>query len=80
MYPNPIPCKSAGQRLHSLSDDPIVLVAVLNDQTVAGFLHLHSVTDYYTESKNGHVADLVVAQAPREPTSRWGSNRKSFGF
>jgi len=31
----------------------------VNDQTVAGFLHLHSVTDYYTESKNGHVADLV---------------------
>jgi hypothetical protein len=35
---------------------------VLSDQTVAGYLHLHSVTDYYTESKNGHVADLVVAQ------------------
>ena len=53
--------KVIGAALHSLSDDPIVLVAVLNDQTVAGFLHLHSVTDYYTESKNGHVADLVVA-------------------
>ena len=55
--------KVIGAALQSLSDDPIVLVAVLNDQTVAGFLHLHSVTDYYTERKNGHVADLVVAQA-----------------
>jgi GNAT superfamily N-acetyltransferase len=55
--------KVIGAALQSLSDDPIVLIAVLNDQTVAGFLHLHSVTDYYTERKNGHVADLVVAQA-----------------
>ncbi len=55
--------KVIGAALQSLSDDPIVLVAVLNDQTVAGFLHLHSVTDYYTERRNGHVADLVVAQA-----------------
>lgn len=23
-------------------------------------MHVNSVTDYYTESKNGHVADLVV--------------------
>jgi GNAT superfamily N-acetyltransferase len=54
--------KVIGAALQSLSDDPIVLIAVWNDQTVAGFLHLHSVTDYYTERKNGHVADLVVAQ------------------
>jgi GNAT superfamily N-acetyltransferase len=55
--------KVIGAALQSLSDDPIVLIAVLNDQIVAGFLHLHSVADYYTERKNGHVADLAVAEA-----------------
>jgi GNAT superfamily N-acetyltransferase len=49
--------------LRSSSDDPIVLVAIAPRDTVAGFLHLHSEIDYYTERKNGHVADLVVAEA-----------------
>lgn len=52
--------KVIGAALRSLGDDPIVLIAVWKEQTVAG--HLHSVTDYYTERKNGHVADIVVAQ------------------
>ena len=47
--------------LESRSEDPIVLVALLNGENVAGLIHLHSETDYYTESKHGHVADLVVA-------------------
>jgi GNAT superfamily N-acetyltransferase len=49
--------------LRSLTEDPIVLVAVGEGEGVAGFLHLHSEIDYYTERKNAHVADLVVAEA-----------------
>jgi GNAT superfamily N-acetyltransferase len=49
--------------LNSATEDPIVLVAVSSGDIVAGFLHLHSEIDYYRESKNGHVADLVVAEA-----------------
>jgi ribosomal protein S18 acetylase RimI-like enzyme len=49
--------------LQSESEDPIVLAAVLGGSIVAGFLHLHSEIDYYRETKNGHVADLVVAEA-----------------
>ncbi|GAC1672760.1 MAG: hypothetical protein NVS9B2_20790 [Steroidobacteraceae bacterium] len=47
--------------LSSSGDDPTVLVAVSNADVVLGFIHLHSLTDYYTERKHGHVADLVVA-------------------
>jgi ribosomal protein S18 acetylase RimI-like enzyme len=49
--------------LQSVTVDPIVLVAVLDSNIITGFLHLHSEVDYYTERKNGHVADLVVAEA-----------------
>ena len=49
--------------LISETEDPIVLVAVLGGNIVAGFLHLHSEIDYYRETRNGHVADLVVAEA-----------------
>ena len=49
--------------LRSETLDPIVMVAVLEGNIVAGFLHLHSEIDYYRETMNGHVADLVVAEA-----------------
>ena len=55
--------KVIGAALRSLVDDPIVLVAVSADHVVMGFVHLHSVVDYYTERRNGHVADIVVAEA-----------------
>jgi GNAT superfamily N-acetyltransferase len=56
-------CKVIDAALRSETLDPIVLVAVLEGNIVAGFLHLHSEIDYYRETKNGHVADLVVAEA-----------------
>lgn len=55
--------KVIGTALRSSGEDPIVLVAILDRNIVAGFLHLHSEIDYYTERRNGHVADLVVAEA-----------------
>jgi GNAT superfamily N-acetyltransferase len=55
--------KVIGAALRSLTEDPIVLVAIREGDSVAGFLHLHSEVDYYTERENGHVADLVVAEA-----------------
>ena len=48
------------QALRSAGDDPLVLVAAMED-TIAGFVHLHSLTDHYNESPHGHVSDLVVA-------------------
>jgi GNAT superfamily N-acetyltransferase len=51
--------------LKSRSDDPIVLIAAIpasKGDDVAGFLHLRSEIDYYTERKHGHVADIVVAE------------------
>jgi len=55
--------KVIGAALLSSTDDPIVLVAVSTDHVMMGFVHLHSVVDYYTERRNGHVADIVVAEA-----------------
>lgn len=49
--------------LASKTDDPVVMIAVLKERTVVGFVHMHSVIDYYTEQKNGHVADIVVDDA-----------------
>jgi ribosomal protein S18 acetylase RimI-like enzyme len=49
--------------LASEADDPVVMIAVLKERTVVGFIHMHSVIDYYTERKNGHVADIVVDDA-----------------
>lgn len=46
--------------LRSAGDDPLVLVVTVED-TMAGFVHLHSLTDHYNESPHGHVSDLVVA-------------------
>lgn len=44
------------------ADDPAraVLVAVEDDRLV-GFVHLLTLTDYYTQAPIGHVSDLVVA-------------------
>jgi GNAT superfamily N-acetyltransferase len=55
--------KVIGAALQSVSEDPVVMVAVANVDSIVGFLHLHSITDYYSAVKNGHVADIVVAQA-----------------
>jgi ribosomal protein S18 acetylase RimI-like enzyme len=49
--------------LASETDDPIVMIAVSKERTVVGFVHMHSVIDYYTEQRNGHVADIVVDDA-----------------
>lgn len=46
--------------LRANGDDPLVLVATVQD-SVAGFVHLHSLTDHYNESPHGHVSDIVVA-------------------
>jgi ribosomal protein S18 acetylase RimI-like enzyme len=54
--------KVLGKALRSTSEDPIVLIAVLEPYRIVGFLHVHSVTDYYTEKRNGHIADIVVAE------------------
>ena len=55
--------KAIGTALLSSGEDPTVLVAVSNTELVVGFIHLHSLTDYYTERKHGHVADIVVAES-----------------
>ncbi|MCB1884706.1 MAG: GNAT family N-acetyltransferase [Geminicoccaceae bacterium] len=50
-----------GEALRAEGDDPVVLVAVLGEEVV-GFVHLHSIVDYYRGERHGHVADLVVAE------------------
>jgi GNAT superfamily N-acetyltransferase len=55
--------KVIGAALQSLHDDPAVIVAVAPEVGVVGFLHVHSVLDYYTQRKHGHVADIVVTGA-----------------
>lgn len=50
------------QALSATSDDPLVLVATMAD-AVAGFVHLHSLTDHYNDRPHGHVSDIVVAPA-----------------
>jgi GNAT superfamily N-acetyltransferase len=47
--------------LLSTVPDPIVLVVGASTDEIAGFIHLHSAIDYYTERPHGHVADIVVA-------------------
>lgn len=46
--------------LASTEDDPVVFVAERTGE-VLGFIHLHSVEDYYRRRRHGHVADIVVA-------------------
>ena len=48
--------------LHSDGADPLVMVAV-SGETVAGFVHVHSLCDHYRSSLQGHVSDIVVAAA-----------------
>src|SRR3546814_12106373 len=48
--------------LQSTNDDPAIYIAEL-DGGIAGFIHLHSVVDYYRQRQHGHVADLVVDPA-----------------
>jgi ribosomal protein S18 acetylase RimI-like enzyme len=50
------------QALRATGDDPLVLVATVED-AVAGFVHLHSLTDHYNDRPHGHVSDIVVAPA-----------------
>src|SRR5689334_21196662 len=48
------------QALHATGEDPLVIVAVIDDR-IAGFIHLHSLTDHYHDAPHGHVSDIVVA-------------------
>jgi GNAT superfamily N-acetyltransferase len=50
-----------GEALRSQTDDPAIFVAEL-DGGVIGFIHVHSIVDYYRRRAHGHVADLVVAE------------------
>jgi ribosomal protein S18 acetylase RimI-like enzyme len=43
--------------------NPVVYVAQGEAGDLAGFIHLHSATDYYRRRDHGHVADIVVAEA-----------------
>lgn len=47
--------------LHAKSDDPAIFVAEI-DSAVVGFVHVHSVTDYFRRCKHGHVSDIAVAE------------------
>jgi GNAT superfamily N-acetyltransferase len=49
--------------LRAEGSNPIVYVAEGEAGDLAGFIHLHSATDYYRRRDHGHVADIVVAQA-----------------
>jgi GNAT superfamily N-acetyltransferase len=49
--------------LRSETNNPVVYVAEGNANDLAGFIHLHSVTDYYRRRDHGHVADIVVSKA-----------------
>ena len=55
--------KVIGAALRATRDDPLVLVAIEGSDIVTGLIRLHSVIDYYTEHRNGHIADLVVDKA-----------------
>jgi GNAT superfamily N-acetyltransferase len=52
--------ETISKALRSETDDPVVYVAELHG-ALAGFMHLHSVADYYRRRSHGHVADIVVA-------------------
>jgi len=49
--------------LQAEGSNPIVYVAEGKAGDLAGFIHLHSATDYYRRRDHGHVADIVVAEA-----------------
>jgi len=49
--------------LRAEGDDPIVFVAEGKAGDLAGFIHVHSTTDYYRRRDHGHVANVVVAEA-----------------
>jgi ribosomal protein S18 acetylase RimI-like enzyme len=49
--------------LQEEGSNPIVYVAEGEAGDLAGFIHLHSATDYYRRRDHGHVADVVVAEA-----------------
>lgn len=49
------------ETIRSNSEDPVIFVAEM-DGAVAGFLHVHSLEDYYRRRRHGHVADIVVAE------------------
>src|SRR3546814_609610 len=52
--------------LQSTNDDPAIYIAEL-DGGLAGFIHLHSVVDYYRQRPHASVADLVVHPAAAGP-------------
>jgi len=46
--------------LRAGGDDPLIMLATIED-AVAGFVHVHSLTDHYNDQPHGHVSDIVVA-------------------
>jgi ribosomal protein S18 acetylase RimI-like enzyme len=49
------------QAIRSTAEDPTVFVADVGG-TIAGFIHVRSLEDYYRRRRHGHVADIVVAE------------------
>ena len=49
--------------LQAEGSNQILYVAEGEAGDLAGFIHLHSATDYYRRRDHGHVADMVVAEA-----------------
>ena len=49
------------QAIRSTAEDPTVFVADV-EGTIAGFIHVRSLEDYYRRRRHGHVADIVVAE------------------
>jgi len=53
--------RSIGEALERPGADALVLVAEDPEGRPLGFVHLHSLTDYFTGEVHGHVSDIVVA-------------------
>jgi len=75
-----------GRAVEGRSPDPdaAVFVAEDDDAKPLGFIHVTTATDYYSDSRTGHIADLVVAEtaggqgvgsALVEVAERWARDR-----
>lgn len=49
------------EALGAQAEDPIIYVAEI-EGLIVGFIHLHSLKDYYRRRDHGHIADIVVAE------------------
>ena len=54
-----------GRALQGLTDGAAIFVAEDDNGTLVGFVHVCAEIDYYTRSRCGHIADLVVAPDAR---------------